>query len=42
MSDNGMRMLYNAMALICCTLLAIALGKWWLIFLILLFYINRD
>lgn len=42
MSDNVMRLLYNAIALMCCTLLAVAFGKWWMIFLVLLFYIGRD
>lgn len=30
--------LYNAIALVCCTILAVAFDRWWLIFLILLFY----
>lgn len=42
MSDNGTRLLYNAIALICCTLLAIAFGKWWMIFFIVLFYNGKD
>lgn len=42
MSDNGMRLLYNAIALICCALLAIAFGKWWMIILIVLFCNGKD
>lgn len=33
------RLTYNAVALACCTALAIALDSWWLIFLIAFFYI---
>ena len=42
MSDNGMRLLYNAIALMCCALLAVAFGKWWMIFLVIFFYNGRN
>lgn len=42
MSDNVMRLLYNAIAIVCCTLLAVAFDKWWMIFLVPFFYISED
>lgn len=38
MTDEGMRMLFNAIVLACCTSLAAMFGKWWLIFLALVFW----
>jgi hypothetical protein len=37
-----MRYLYNAIALACCTILAIVFDCWWMIFLTVLFYSVYD
>lgn len=38
MTDEGMRLLYNAICLACFVSLAVTFSKWWLIFLALLFW----
>ena len=38
MSDNAWLFIYDAVVLVCCTALAIAFNKWWLIFLAALFW----
>lgn len=42
MTDEGMRLLFNAIALACCTSLAAVFGKWWLIFLAFLFWQDKP
>ena len=42
MSDEGMRIFYNAVLMACFTALAIAFGHWWLIFLAILFWGMRE
>lgn len=42
MSDEAWRLLHNSINLACCTLLAIEFGKWWLIFLAILFWSFKN
>lgn len=37
MDNEGSRLLYNSLCLMCFTVLAVAFGKWWLIFLSAIF-----
>lgn len=37
MSNEGMRYLYNSLIVMCFTVLSIAFGKWWLMFLSVFF-----
>jgi hypothetical protein len=42
MTEGGMRYLYNAINLACCTVLAVAFNRWSLIFLSIFFWSFKD
>ena len=42
MTDEGMRLLFNAICMVCCMALAVTFGKWWLIFLSVLFWQRKP
>lgn len=42
MTDEGMRLLFNAIVLACCVSLAAVFSKWWLIFLAFLFWQDKP
>lgn len=42
MSDEAMRILYNGICIICCTVLALVFAKWQIMFLVCLFWIYKK